>query len=79
MPSVYTVAGEWLEYTVNVSKADVYSFEVTAASGSDNSSFLMYVDNNAVSDTVKIKNGGDWDTYSVTSGIRRRSPPASTF
>lgn len=67
----YTVAGEWLEYTVNVSKADVYSFEVTAASGSDNSSFLMYVDNNAVSDTVKIKNGGDWDTYSVTSGTTK--------
>lgn len=60
----YTTAGEWLEYTVNVTTAGVYTIEAKVASGSDGSSFRLFIDNNAVTDTVKVANGGDWDTYS---------------
>jgi hypothetical protein len=64
----YTATGEWLEYTVNVASAGVYAFSAKVSSGAAGSSFRLYVGNNAVSDTVKIANGGDWDTYSTVTG-----------
>lgn len=64
----YTEAGEWLEYTVNVATAGSYDFQAMAASGNDGSSFVLMVDGKAVSDTIKVANGGDWDTYSPVSG-----------
>ncbi|MCB9497045.1 MAG: endo-1,4-beta-xylanase [Fibrobacteria bacterium] len=65
----YTSAGEWLEYTVNIGTAGQYSFDATVASGSDASSFRLFLDGKPISDTIKVANGGDWDTYSVVSGI----------
>jgi len=64
----YGMAGEWLEYTVNVSTTGVYDFEALTASGVDGSSFRLFIDNKPVTDTVKITNGGDWDTYNTVSG-----------
>jgi len=64
----YTVAGEWLEYTVNVATAGVYTYDALVASGADGSSIRLFIDNNAVSDTVKIANGGDWTTYKTVTG-----------
>ena len=64
----YTNAGEWLEYTVNVAKEDVYTYEALVASGSDASSFRLFIDNQAITDTIKVANGGDWDTYSTVTG-----------
>lgn len=63
----YTTAGEWLEYTVNVATGGVYTIEAKVASGSDGASFRLFIDNNAITDTVKIANGGDWDTYSTVT------------
>ena len=74
----YTVAGEWLEYTVNVSKAGTYTFEATVASGSDNSSFQLFLDNTAITDTVKVTNGGDWTTYSTVSGTTKTALTTGT-
>lgn len=64
----YTATGEWLEYTVNVANAGVYTFSATVSSGAAGSSFRLFVGNNAVSDTIKIANGGDWTTYSTVTG-----------
>ncbi len=64
----YGEAGEWLEYTVNVAVLGTYDFEVLAASGADGSSIRLFIDGKAVSDTIKIANGGDWDTYGAVSG-----------
>ena len=64
----YTQVGEWLEYTVNVATTGTYDFEALAASGSDGSSFRLLIDGKAVADTVKVPNGGDWDTYSAVAG-----------
>ncbi|MFA6341834.1 MAG: endo-1,4-beta-xylanase [Fibrobacteraceae bacterium] len=64
----YTDAGEWLEYTVNVAKEGVYTYEALVSSGSDGSSFRLFIDDQAITDTVKVTNGGDWDTYSTVTG-----------
>jgi hypothetical protein len=64
----YTANGEWLEYTVNVSNAGIYTYEASAASGGDGSSFRLFLDGKAITDTIKVTNGGNWDTYSTATG-----------
>lgn len=59
----YTKAGEWMEYTVNVAKDGLYRVEASVASGSDGSAFQLFIDNEAVTDTLRIPNTGDWTTY----------------
>ena len=66
----YTVAGEWLEYTVNVAKAGAYAFEATVASGSKSSSFQLFLDSAAITDTVKV-DSASWTTYSAVSGTTK--------
>ncbi|HPW94927.1 MAG TPA: family 43 glycosylhydrolase, partial [Fibrobacteraceae bacterium] len=73
----YTEAGEWLEYTVNVEAEDVYTVEARVASGSETSSFRLFIDDEAITDTIKVETTGDWDTYSVitakTSKLKKGS------
>jgi len=64
----YTVAGEWLEYTVNVAEAGALNYEATVASGADGSSIRLFLDGKAITDTIKVTNGGDWTTYSKAVG-----------
>jgi len=64
----YTNPGEWLEYTVNIADDAEYFFTARVASGSDASSFQLSLDDKIVTDTVKIPNGGDWDTYTTVEG-----------
>ena len=61
----YTTAGEWLEYTVRVEQSGTYDFSALVSSGSDNSSFLVSLDNRTLVDTVKVPNGGSWDLYNT--------------
>lgn len=60
----YTTAGEWLEYTVNVENEAIYTLKARVASGSENSSFRLFIGDQAITDTVKVPAGADWDTYS---------------
>lgn len=60
----YTTAGEWLEYTVNVENEAVYTLKARVASGNENSSFRLFIGDQAITDTVKVPAGADWDTYS---------------
>lgn len=64
----YTQVGEWLEYTVNVKEAGDYLFRANVASGLDGSGFLLFLDGKAVTDTVKIPKGEDWNTYGTVDG-----------
>ena len=66
----YTVAGEWMEYTVNVAKAGTYTFEAAVASGSRSSSFQLFLDSAAITDTVKV-DSASWTTYSAVSGTTK--------
>ena len=65
----YTEAGEWLEYTVNVEREDVYTLEARIAAGGDNSSFRLFIDDVAITDTIKVENTGDWETYTTVSMV----------
>ncbi|MBR1415870.1 MAG: endo-1,4-beta-xylanase [Prevotella sp.] len=68
----YTAAGEWLEYTVNVTDPGEYSIEATVSSGTDNSAFSVgVVKDGVVKDLCRINvpNGGSWDTYKVQKAV----------
>ena len=69
----YTLVNEWLEYTVNVTKAGTYSFEAVVASGATNASFTVSLMNNDTATqlcTVDIPQTAenDWGVYRTVSG-----------
>ncbi len=69
----YTAAGEWTEYTVNVTKAGLYNYEAYVSSGLDGSGFsLALVQNGTLVPLARInvpKTGeGSWDTYKAVMG-----------
>ena len=64
----YTEAGEWLEYTVNVKAKGMYNVSARVSSGSDNSSFILFIDGKTISDTIKVPNGGNWTDYTEVLG-----------
>ena len=60
----YTQAGEWMEYSVNVPADAKYFVKVNVATASETSSFMLLVDNNAVTDTVAVpKTDSTWNVY----------------
>lgn len=64
----YTNAGEWMEYTVNVVAAGKYLFLANVATGLEGSSFRLFVDGKAVTDTIAVTAGEDWVTYTTIEG-----------
>lgn len=67
----HTEAGEWMEYTVNVTEPGKYSYEAVVASGSDNSAFTLSLNEKGTLIPlckVKIPNGGSWDNYTTITG-----------
>lgn len=60
----YTQAGEWMEYSVNVPADAKYFVKANVATASETSSFMLLVDNEAVTDTVVVpKTDTTWDVY----------------
>lgn len=64
----YTEADEWLEYTVNLASAGTYYFRAAISSGAENSSFRLFLDGKAITDTLVVPQGKDWDTYVALDG-----------
>ena len=70
----YTSNGEWLEYTVNVKEAGVYTYTAYASSGTTGSSFSISLnDNDNLTDltgTISVPQTGssDWSTYTTITG-----------
>ena len=64
----YTSAGEWLEYSIDVKEAGAYQFRANVSTGLGNSSFQLFLDNVAISDTIVVPQGEDWDTYGYVEG-----------
>lgn len=70
----YTSSGEWLEYTVNVTKAGVYKYEAYVSSGVTSSSFSMSLSTDegleslTESLTVPCVKSNDWSTYRTLQG-----------
>ena len=68
----YTAAGEWLEYTVDVTEAGKYSYEAVVSSGNTGSAFTLALkDGNSLVDLCKVnvpKTCDDWNTYTSVKG-----------
>ena len=61
----YTIAGEWLEYTINVKESAYYSAKVHYASGSTSSSIELQLDGSALKSEISLPQTADnaWDVY----------------
>lgn len=70
----YTMAGEWMEYTLDVKKEGAYAFNARVSSGAENASFIMYMDSVAITDTIKVPQGADWATYGNIKGETKTLP-----
>jgi len=64
----YTQTGEWIEYSVNSVIASKFVFRANVATGLEGGSFMLYIDGKAVSDTIKVPQGEDWNTYGFVEG-----------
>ena len=64
----YTQKGEWLEYTVNVQAGGKFPFELSYASGMDNTGVQLFMDDEPITDTLALTGTGDFDTYGTFKG-----------
>lgn len=56
-------AGEWLEYTVNVSNSDTYTIDTRVASNGNGGTFHIEFDGADRTGTIAIPNTGGWQNY----------------
>ena len=64
----YTQKGEWLEYTVNVQAGGKLPFELSYASGMDNTGVQLFMDDEPITDTLALTGTGDFDIYGTFKG-----------
>ncbi len=70
----YTVTGEWLEYTVNVKEAGIYSYDATVSSGATNSSISLSLSGEngftELTPTLPVPcvRENNWDNYRTIHG-----------
>ena len=70
----YTSQGEWLEYTVNVKEAGLYSYDATVSSGANNSSISLSLSTKqgvtALTDVIPVPcvQSNNWDNYRTVHG-----------
>jgi beta-xylosidase len=71
----WTNAGEWLEYTVNVTENSIYTLLTIAASPNKNSSIRLKIDGNDIAGPVIIPNTGGWQSYDTitTTNVRLKA------
>ncbi|MDY6285611.1 MAG: carbohydrate-binding protein [Fibrobacter sp.] len=61
----YTIAGEWLEYTVNVGESAYYKATVHYASGSESSGIQLLIDDEALTKDITLPQTAEnaWNVY----------------
>lgn len=59
----YTMSGEWLEYTVNVSHSGVYDLNLRIAKEGDGGIFHIEMDGEDITGPVEIPNTGGWQVW----------------
>ena len=64
----WTVSGEWLEYTVDVTIAQRYQWDARVASGGDNASFRLLLDGVDISGLAEVPNTSSWETFTSIKG-----------
>jgi hypothetical protein len=61
------VAGEWLNYAVNVVTSGIYSISVRAASGGGGGRFHLEVDGSDVTGPLTVPNTGGWQAWTTVT------------
>jgi len=64
----WTVAGEWLEYSVSVKAETTYAWTARVSMGGDSSAFSMTLDSVDISGIIRVPGTGTWDDYVEISG-----------
>ncbi|MDD2239715.1 MAG: carbohydrate-binding protein [Kiritimatiellae bacterium] len=59
----WTRAGEWMEYTINVTTPGTYVFETHVAGEGNDGQFQILVDDDLVGDTLNVPDTGSWTSY----------------
>jgi hypothetical protein len=67
----WTHAGEWMDYTVNVSSAGTYNILSRVAAAMSGGAFHIEIDGKNVTGSLSVPNTGSWTTYTTltSSGI----------
>lgn len=63
----YTAAGEWLEYSVNVTSAGSYDFAVRVAATAAGKTFHIEMDGSNVTGAITVPNTGGWQTWQTAT------------
>ncbi len=63
----YTAAGEWIEYTVNVTAAGKYDFAVRVAATATGKSMHIEMNGVNVTGSISIPNTGDWQAWQTVT------------
>ena len=71
----YTAVGEWMLYTVTATKAQVYNWTATVASGVSGSAFSIYLGNTNITGKIQVPQT-DWTTYTQVTGKTTIAIPA---
>ncbi|MDF2457107.1 MAG: hypothetical protein K0R51_3100, partial [Cytophagaceae bacterium] len=65
----YTNAGEWMEYTVNVTASAAYSLQARVASPGTGNAFHVELDGINISGSLTVPNTGGWQIYQTVSVV----------
>jgi chitinase len=63
----YIAAGEWLEYTTNVTTAGSYDISMRVAATAVGSTFHIELDGSNITGTVAVPNTGDWQAWQTVT------------
>jgi hypothetical protein len=63
----YATAGEWLEYTVNVSASGNYKLDLRVACNGDGRTLTLAMDGTNIATNVAIPNTTGWQTWTTTT------------
>jgi hypothetical protein len=63
----YVQAGEWVEYTVKVNTAGVYTLQARVATNAAGKSFHVELDGQNISGTIAVPNTCDWQNWTTVS------------
>jgi O-glycosyl hydrolase len=63
----YIMAGEWLEYTVNVTSDGVYDLDLRMAADGDNKTLHIEMDGKDVSGVINVPNTGGWQQWQTVT------------
>ncbi len=62
-----THTSEWLEYTVNITKAGVYTFQARVATTATGKAFHAELDGQNFTGTISVPNTGGWQTWTTVN------------